>query len=216
MAASTGGAEGTWVEAGRLAQRLLCPLGLRQRSSRVELEQLACAFSRFRGGGAKEPVGTDFLEALGEDMLEKPRDEAVDGQGEALGLLGAGIDVAESDAVVFEGFDAIVGQSDPMDVAGEILGGVLTVAGELRMDVPTLAEDSRIDLIEQARLVEGVADLGAKNGGEGVSGDEKAAMGRLAPGFAVFGQTARCDEQMDVGVVGEVGWAPSMKRKPQE
>jgi len=63
-----------------------------------------------------------------------------------LGLICAGIDVAEGDAVVFEGFDAVVGQSDAVDVAGEIFGGVLTVSCELSVDVPGLAEDRRIDL----------------------------------------------------------------------
>lgn len=174
------------------------------------MKQMACAFSRFRGGGSEEAVGADFLKALGEDMLEKTRDEGVNRQGESSGLMGARIDVAEGDVVVFEGFDAFVGQSDPMDVAGEILGGVLAVAGALRVDVPGLAEDRGIDLIEQPRLVEGVADFGAKDGGEGVSRDEKVAMGRLAPGFPVFGQAAPGDEEMDVGVVGEVA-RPGMK-----
>jgi len=171
---------------------------------------VASAFSRAGGGGSEEPVAADLLKALGEDMLEEARDEAVDGQCEAFGLMCAGIDVAEGDAVVFEGFDAVVGQRDATDVAGEILGGVLAVSRELRLNVPGLAEDRRIDLIEQPRPVEGVADLGAEDSGECVSREQEAAVGGFAPSFAAFGQSARGDEEMDMGVVGEVA-SPGVK-----
>lgn len=214
MASPTGRAEGLAVGGGGFPARLLRHrrwLGLgRWWEGRIQLEQMASAFSRAGGGRSEESVAADLLKTLGEDMLEEARDEAVGGQDEAFGLMGTGIDVAEGDAVVFEGFDAVVGQRDAMDVAGEILGGVLAAARELKVDVPGLVEERRIDLIEQTRPVKGVADLGAEDGGESVSREKEAAVGRLAPSFAVFGQSARRDEEVDVGVVGEVA-SPGVK-----
>jgi len=47
---------------------------------------------------------------------------------------------------MIEGFDAVVGEGDTMNIAGEVLDGVLAVAGMFEMDVPRFAEERRIDL----------------------------------------------------------------------
>jgi hypothetical protein len=123
---------------------------------------LAGAFSQPCGGRAEEPVAADFLKAFGQGVLEKACDEGVDGKGQSPGLVSAGGGVAEGDAAMIEGFDAIVGDRDAMGIAGKVLGGVLAVAGVLEVDVPGLAEDRRIDLIEQTRPVEASRTLARK------------------------------------------------------
>jgi hypothetical protein len=202
MTFSTRGAESSAVEVWRLADGL----GRRRwrileirRERRVELQQVASALTLTGGGGTEEPIAADLLKALGEDMLEKTCDEGLDGESEAPGLVCARADVAEGDTAVIEGFDAVVGEGDAMDIAGEVLGGVLAVAS-----VPRFAEDCRLELTQEILAVEGVADLGAEDLGEGVTRDEEAGMGRLAPGFALIGQPAGGGEEMDVGVVGEI------------
>jgi hypothetical protein len=167
-------------------------------------QQLAGAFSKPGGGRPEEPVTADLLKAFGEGMLEKACDETVDGKGQPPGLVSARGGVAEGDAAVLEGFDAIVGDRDAMGIAGKVLGGVLAVAGVLEMDVPGFAEDRRIDLIEEAGAVEGVADLGAEDLGQGVARDEESGMSWLAPSLSVLGQATGGDEEVDVGVIGEI------------
>ena len=88
------------------------------------------------GGRAEEPIAANLLKALGEDVLEKACDEGLNGQGEMSGLVGARVDVAESDTALIGGFDAVVGEGDAMDIAGEVLGGVLAIARVLKVDVP--------------------------------------------------------------------------------
>src|ERR1044071_1865516 len=99
-----------------------------------------------------------------------------------------------------------------MDVAGKILGRVLAVAGVLEMDVPRFVEDRRIDLTQEILMVEGVADFGAENCGEGVTRNEEAGMGGLAPGLVLVRHSAGGGEEMDVGVVGEIA-RPGMKHR---
>ena len=124
---------------------------------------MAGAFAEAGGGRAEEPVAADFLKAFGEGVLEKACDEGVGGKGEPPGFVSAGGDVAEGNAAVLKGFDAVIGDRDAMSIAGEVLGSVLAAAGVLEVDVPGFAEDRQIHLIEETRAVEGVADLGAED-----------------------------------------------------
>jgi hypothetical protein len=145
-------------------------------------------------------------------VLEKARDEGVDGQGEMSCLVCARAGIAEGDAAVLEGFDAVVGEGDAMDIAGEVLGGVLAVASVLKVDVPGCAEDRRIDLSQEILTVEGVSDLGAEDLGQGVTGDEEVGMSGLAPDVALVGQPASGGEEMDVGMVGKIA-RPGMENR---
>ena len=147
MAVATRGTESAAVQVGRIVAGLVRRRGALGRGERrVELKQLTGALTLAGGGRAEESVATDFLKAFGEDVLEKARDEGVDGKSEMSGLVCARADIAEGDVAVLKGFDAVVGEGDPMDIAGEVLCGVLAVASVLEVDVPGFAEDRRIDL----------------------------------------------------------------------
>jgi hypothetical protein len=84
MAVATRGAESSTVQVGFIGGGLsLRPGDLgRRRECRVEPKQLAGTLALTCGGGAEESVAADLLKAFGEDVLEKARDEGVDGQGE--------------------------------------------------------------------------------------------------------------------------------------
>jgi len=215
MAMATRGTESATVQVGQigdgLSRRRRGALE-RGRECGVELKQLAGALALGGGGRAEESIAADLLKAFGEDVLEKARDEGVDGKGEMPGLLCARAGIAKGDAAVLKGFDAVVGDGDAMDIAGEVLGGVLAVASVLEMDVPGFAEDRRIDLRQEIFTVEGVSDLGAEDLGQGVPRDEEAGMSGLAPDVALVCQPACGGEDVDVGVVGEVA-RPGMKHR---
>lgn len=122
MAVATRGAESSPVQGGRLGDGLSRHRGIlgRRRERRVERKQMAGALALFGRSRAEESVAADLLKAFGQDVLEKARDEGVDWQGETSGLVCARAGIAEGDAAVLEGFDAVVGEGDAMDIAGEV------------------------------------------------------------------------------------------------
>jgi hypothetical protein len=164
-----------------------CGEVLRRERAGFEGEELAGALTASGGRGAQEAVGTDLGEALGQDVLEEASEEGMVGQGQAAGLAAARVDVAEGDPLAVEALDALVGESDAVDVAREVLGGVVAVAGVLEVDGPGLAEEGGVEAVEQLGAGQGVAHAGAEDLREGVAGDEEAGMSRLSPGVAVGG-----------------------------
>jgi len=69
-------------------------------------------------------------------VLEEAANEGVHRQRQAPGLPGARVGVAEGDMAMVEAFDAVVGEGDAVDVAGEIEGGVGAGADRLDVDRP--------------------------------------------------------------------------------
>lgn len=128
MAVATGGAETSPVEGGRIGGGLSRHRGVLgwRRERRVERKQLSGALAFLGRSRAEEPIAADLLKAFGQDVLEKARDEGVDGKGETSGLVCARAGIAEGDAAVLEGLDAVVGDGDTMDIARKVLGGVLS------------------------------------------------------------------------------------------
>ena len=122
MAVATRGAESSPVQGGRLGDGLSRHRGIlgRRRERGGERKQMAGALALFGRSRAEESVAADLLKAFGQDVLEKARDEGVDGKGETSGLVCARAGIAEGDAAVLEGFDAVVGEGDAMDIAGEV------------------------------------------------------------------------------------------------
>jgi hypothetical protein len=113
------------------------------------LQEGARAFEVTLAGGAQQAVGADFGEPLGKHVLEESGDEASRGERQAPGACAPRIGVAEGDLVVLEALDAMVGESDAVDVAGEIEGGLVAGADLVDVDVPGFRADLTRDLLKE-------------------------------------------------------------------
>jgi len=70
--------------------------------------------------GGEEAVEADLVEARGEHMLEKATHELQGRECHGLPASLLGVLVAEGYGVVVDGKDAVVGDGNPVDVAGEV------------------------------------------------------------------------------------------------
>ena len=104
---------------------------------------------------------------------------------------------------VFKSKDVTVADGDAEDVRGQILQSLLTVADGDDIHDPFLAPSLRWDLIEESGLSEQVAELGAKDAGEGFFRQEEVGFGR-SPCMKVRTQPAPGNEVVYMGVVAKV------------
>ena len=88
--------------------------------------------------GAVEAVVPDLREALGKDVKKEAVDECFCRERAALDARCPVVPIAEGDFVVFEAFDAGVGDSDAKYVAGEVLQNLVAGAGVLEVNDPFL------------------------------------------------------------------------------
>jgi len=92
--------------------------------------------------GAPEPIIADFVEALGQHMLQKTPDELLGRQGHGLPALVLGVLVTEADLVILDGEQAGVGQRDPMDIPAQVIQDLLrALHGRFAVDDPPLGPD---------------------------------------------------------------------------
>ena len=112
----------------------------------------------------QEPERADFLEAFGEDVLEKALDEGQGIQGHGFPGLMAGFR-AEGHGAVLHADEPPVGQGHPVDVGGQVLQGRATVADSLAVDDPRCGPGVRGDLGKQVggRGLESVSKLCPKD-----------------------------------------------------
>ena len=134
---------------------------------------MADALEVLAGGGAEEAVVADLGEAAWKDVLEETGDEVLNEERHAAGLVGSGVGVGEGDPAVLEAFDAVVGESDAVDVAREVEGRALAVADLLDVGDPgcVVVPEVGIGFLFEAGAYEGVSHLGAKDLGECISGE---------------------------------------------
>jgi hypothetical protein len=64
-----------------------------------------------------QPIVADFMEALGQHMLQKAADELEGGQGHGLPALVLGILVAKAHLAILDGEQAVISQRNSMDIA---------------------------------------------------------------------------------------------------
>jgi hypothetical protein len=141
--------------------------------------------------------------------LEEAADELLgleSGGSEGAGVGGA---IAEGDLAVVQLEDAVIADGDAKDVGSQILEGVESIAHGLAMDDPVLLPDCWWDKGEEVGLAQSVAELGAKDEGEGLDGKEKVLSGGQ-PSLTIRGKAASGDEVVNVGVVAEVA-SPGME-----
>jgi hypothetical protein len=145
----------------------------------------------------------DFLQAIGQDMLEEPAEKlhAVEmGGAEACT---AHLPVGEGDRAVREADETVVGDGNLEDIRGEVRqGGVAVVVG-LTVDIPGDGPDLRVDVLQQASLAYLFLEKRTVNGGERFDRDEEVGSGRT-PGGAVPGEAPARDDGVDVRVVLEL------------
>ena len=147
-------------------------------------------------GGCEEAVVAHLGEAAREHVLQEAGDELGRRELAATGLVGVRVGVPEDHASVVEQLDAVLGDRDPVDVAGKVAGDADAVAGVLHVDHPGRGPDLSGDLLGEPG--EGATDSGAKQLGQRVAGDQEAGVSGTAPDLAV--DTAGGHQDVDVGV----------------
>ena len=70
--------------------------------------------------GGHKSIIADFDEAFWQYMLQEAVDEIKGGQGCCFPLVGVAVFKAEGDLIIFELFDAVVGDSDSVDIRGQV------------------------------------------------------------------------------------------------
>jgi len=162
-------------------------------------------------GGTEQAVGAHLGEAPGQDVLQEAGDEAAGLQGAVVDPAGAVVAVAEGDEAVLEALEAAVDQGDTIDVAGEVAEDGLTGAGVLEVDDPALAPDVRGNLVVEAGLAEGSAQLGAEEDGQSPARDEEVGSpGGDPAGRGPVAPSPGGDQEVNVGVV-EQGPRPGVQ-----
>jgi hypothetical protein len=143
-------------------------------------------------------------------MLEKAVEKLQAGEGHPAELLAPIVPIAEGDLPVQDPFETAVGDGDTEDVAAEVVEDLLAAPRVLAVDDPRRGPDLTGHLIEQAGVVEGVADLRPEDLRQRLDGDEIVPVLRGDPRGAIGGEPAGGDEQMDVGMI-EQGARPGME-----
>ena len=174
-----------------------------------------------RGRGVKTTVAY-FVEAIRQDMLDKPSDEGHGGQCDGVAIFGA-----KGNGTLRDIDEAAVGDRDAMGVAPQIGQDVVDAAeGFFDVDDPVVTGKTRDKLfkgscvtkwmhaIQRARLFE-CAELGdqfaAKQCSHDLDGEKKRGMGWDPPG-TVLGQHTGRNNGMDMGMKTQVP-RPGMKHR---
>jgi len=88
--------------------------------------------------GVIEAVGTDLLEAFGQNVLQEAMNELLGGQGRRLGTIRITITISEDDLPVGDLQDVFVADGHPKDVRREVLQGLPAAAHRFDVDDPVL------------------------------------------------------------------------------
>jgi hypothetical protein len=96
--------------------------------------------------------------------------------------------------------DAVVAESHTEDVGSQIFEDGLAAAGRLTIHDPILLPDLRWHLRVEGSFLEGVAELGAEDLAQSLSGDQELGVFGGEP-LALGGEATGGDEIVDMGVV---------------
>jgi hypothetical protein len=91
--------------------------------------------------GAEEAVIADFLETLGQDVLQETTDELLGREGAGFAVAGGAVTVTESDLTLLKFEDTAIGEGDAKDIRSQILEGRLAGADRLTVNDPLLPPD---------------------------------------------------------------------------
>ena len=117
--------------------------------------------------------------------------------------------ITKGDLAVFEFEDAVVAEGDSEDIGGKISEGSLAAADGLTANDPILLPGQRRDLAIERCFLEGVAELGTEDIGQGLNGDQELGVFGWKPLLAIHGEAASGHQIVDVGMVAEIA-GPSL------
>jgi hypothetical protein len=129
----------------------------------AQFDHSANALERDVAVGVHKAVVADFHKAGRQDMLEEAAGEFHDIEGESSGTLAVGFAIANEHGTAIEACDARVGNGDFEDVRGEIFESRLTGAHRLAVDIPVDVPDLVVNVIEQFRLFDEIAEFGSED-----------------------------------------------------
>jgi len=136
-------------------------------------------------------------------MLKEAVDELFGLEGAAAPFAGIGVTIAKSDGVLVELEDAIVAESHPEDVRGQVLQSAQAIPDWFTMDHPLLLPHFGRDVCIARLGKESVLNFGTKDSGESSHRNQEVLVSR-EPGFSVRGQSPCWDEAVDVRVISQV------------
>lgn len=150
----------------------------------------------------EKAVVTHFDKAFGKDVLQKTTQEFHRRQRAQPPLSRTGRAITKGDAYLGNRHQAAVGESDAKDIARQISEGPFPATDRLAMDHPILPPDFAGDVRKTVGAFEGVAEPGSEENGQCLDWKQEAPVPAIAPDLTIPG--AGGDEEMDVGMVGEV------------
>jgi len=157
----------------------------------------------------KKTAMTDFHQAIGQDVLEKPAEQLHDVKGHSTWARTANFSVGAGDRAVLEADDTSVRDGDSEDIGGEGGEGGVAVGLRLTMDIPGDGPDLRGDALQEPGLAPLFFEERTGDGGERLDRDKAVGSGG-APGRAVLGEATTRDNVVDVGMVLQLP-APGMQ-----
>jgi hypothetical protein len=120
-----------------------------------------------------QSIVADFVEALGQHMLEKAADELIGGQGHAPPALVLGVLVAEAHLAFRDREETMVGQCDAVDIPPQVVQDLLsTLHRRFAIDHPSFGPDRFWQRQVGAFLMHQIKKQAAKQLREGMDGHQ--------------------------------------------
>jgi len=154
-------------------------------------------------GGTPQAIVPDFVEPLGQHMLQQAADELGGRQGHGLPAMISGVLVAEADLAVLDREQTAIGQRNPVDIPAQVVQDLLrALEGGFAVDDPSFGPDHLGHKQVRPFLTHQVHKQPAKELREGVDGNQVRCAARppLAP---VGGDSAGGYEAVHVRMVGQ-------------
>ena len=133
-------------------------------------------------------------------MLEESPDEFDSRQSDTANFLRAVVAVAEADHAIVDGLKPAIGDSDPEDVAPEVVEHLLPASGVLGTNDPVFLPDRDGHIAEQSRLFQSRTKFRAEDHRQGRVGNQEFRMFGAHPGLVVGGEAACGDQHVNVRV----------------
>ena len=106
-------------------------------------------------------------------MLQKSRQEAVDGESERARRVRPRVRVLKRDLASAEAFESLIRERDPIDIVREVERRVAAIPDVLNMDRPATLPHVGVEGRADASAAQGIAHLRPKNPGEHIARQQK-------------------------------------------